>query len=286
MARELARASGTALTGREPMNPHEGQYRLGGTLAAWPRLTAPTQAQQRRLRLAYRGLTPWVYSRYGMRQWVAPWPWTRVVVKDPFALLSVPAVVRTTGALAVVVYRHPGAVLASYRRMGWRPDMAEIPRLVDLDPPSAADSGADSIVSDMARFWTALYRTAMEDTKGRPDVVVVSHEELARGGRASMAVLASRCGLVPPAGPVGSRRGAAGGADRVGEPVADPTRGRASQGAESGRLHNFNRPSEEVADSWRSHVSHAELEILDRYAASTLLDLENRRLPLAPSAGS
>jgi hypothetical protein len=267
------------------MNPHKGQYRLGGTLAAWPRLTAPTPAQQRRLRLAYRGLNPWVYSRYGVRQWVAPWPWTRVVVKDPFALLSIPAVARTTGALAIVVYRHPGAVLSSYRRMGWRPDMAEVSRLVDLDPPLAGDSDADPIVGDMARFWTALYRTVLEDTKDRSDVLLVSHEELARGGRAAMAVLASRCGLVLPAAPVGGR---AEGADAAGAgmPFVVAAESRAPQGHESSRLHNFNRPSEEVADSWRSHVPDLELELLDRYAAATLLDLHHRRLPLTPSAVS
>jgi Sulfotransferase family len=136
LARQLAGAAGTALTGREPMNPHEGQYALGGAIQAWARLVRPTPAETRALRRAYRGRTPRVYGRYGSRQWAAAWPGTRLVVKDPFAVLSVAAVHRVTGALPVLVYRHPGAVLASYRRMGWSPDVREILAAV----PDARDS--------------------------------------------------------------------------------------------------------------------------------------------------
>ena len=49
-----------------------------------------------------------------------------MVVKDPYAMLSLPAVAAVTGAIPVLVFRHPGAILASYRRVAWRPRLDEL----------------------------------------------------------------------------------------------------------------------------------------------------------------
>ena len=40
LARELARARRSGLPGREPMNPREGQFALGGTVSGWTQLDA------------------------------------------------------------------------------------------------------------------------------------------------------------------------------------------------------------------------------------------------------
>ncbi len=183
LARVLAAAPGTALAGREPMNPRGSQYGLGGTLHAWSRLESLTPGQRRRLRAAYRGYNPWVYSRYGQRQWAAPFPRTTMVVKDPFAMLSLPAVVGATGAIPVLLYRHPAAVLASYRRMGWTADVAEVAAAVpDL---MAGNSRNEADALQMARFWAALNNQALRDLASIPGGVVVGHEDLASGGTAA-----------------------------------------------------------------------------------------------------
>ena len=44
LARLLAGSPGTALAGREPMNPRGRQYALGGTLTGWARLSDLTPA--------------------------------------------------------------------------------------------------------------------------------------------------------------------------------------------------------------------------------------------------
>ena len=140
------------MTGREPMNPQPGQYRLGRTLSVWTRLETPSKRQLVALRLAYAGLTPGVYGRYGYRQWAAPWPRTRTVVKDPFAVLSIASVVTATSALPILVYRHPAAVLASYRRMGWLPDVAEVALAVsDLAGTEEPPVGTADDTQAMAR---------------------------------------------------------------------------------------------------------------------------------------
>jgi hypothetical protein len=269
LARQLAGARGCAMTGREPMNPNPGQYRLGATLDAWARLKTPNARQLVALRLAYAGLTPRVYGRYGHRQWAAPWPGTRTVVKDPFAVLSIGAVVRATSALPVLVYRHPAAVLASYRRMGWLPDVAEVSAAVS-DEVGVAPAPVDVPVSDpraMAWFWSTLYSVALRDLADVEDAVVVSHEELAVGGTPALGRLFEACGLAAP--PDEPSRGP----EAAPAPVA-------SKEDEGKVLHRLDRPPDEAATAWRSVVDDSELAMLDDLAGPTFGALQAARLPL------
>lgn len=47
---------------------------------------------------------------------------------------------------------------------------------------------------------------------------------------------------------------------------------------DSSALHNFNRPSVEVADSWREYISEAEVSPLEAIACQTLEDLNTRHI--------
>jgi hypothetical protein len=189
----LATARDTALAGREPMNPRGRQYALAHTLSGWTELTGLTGRQHRALTAAYRGHNVMVFSRYGRRQWAAPLPWTRLVVKDPFAMLSIPVVVQAVACTAVLVHRHPGAALVSYRRMGWTPDLDELAPVVTAhrrrmggeSRPALAHRGEIGEVEAMARFWSALYEIALDNCTELHDLLVISREELAGGGRAA-----------------------------------------------------------------------------------------------------
>lgn len=258
LARLLATAPGTALAGREPMNPRGRQYALGGTLDGWSRLREPTPGQVRRLRAAYRGLNPWVYSRYGIRQYAAPLPRTRVVVKDPCALLAIAPVATATGALPVLVYRHPGAVLASFRRMGWRPRVDEVRELLPgLAPPDADPA------TELASFWAAMHTAALADLADVPGAVVVSHSELAHSGAAGGAALFAAVGLEPTA-----------------RTAQELTKEGSRVAVAAGRLHDFDRSPRAVAEAWRADLSAADLDTVERIAGPTLAALELRRLQL------
>jgi hypothetical protein len=258
LARLLATAPGTALAGREPMNPRGRQYALGGTLDGWTRLREPTPGQERRLRAAYRGLNPFVYSRYGTRQYAAPLPGTRMVVKDPCALLAIAPVSRITDAVPVLVYRHPGAVLASFRRMGWRPRVGEVRDLL----PGLAPADADP-ATELAAFWAALHRAALDDLATIPEAVVVSHSELAHSGAAGGTALFAALGLKP--------------SERT---TAELTKQGSQVAVAAGRLHDFDRAPAAVAEAWRTKLPVEDLEIVERIAGETLAELDSRRLQL------
>lgn len=256
LARLLASSPGTGLAGREPMNPRGRQYALAGTLSGWAELTDLSARQAVALRAAYRGVNPMVVSRYGRRQWAAPWPWTRVVIKDPFALLSLPAVVAATGATPVLVWRHPAAVLASYRRMGWRADLAEVRPILTAHRTSHTDGGLPvptsaprDDVEAMAEFWAALHEIALDHLPA--SAVVVSHEDLAAGGEDAARRLLERLGLDWPGVTVSAGSGDAG----------------------TG-LHRLDRDPATVAHGWRAHVDADEVDRIEALAGGILERLD------------
>lgn len=276
LARLLATAPGTALAGREPMNPSRGQYSLGRTLTGWTRLQDPVPKQRRALRRAYRGVNPLLYGRYGRRQWAAPWPWTRLIVKDPFALLSIPAVERVTSARPVVVFRHPGAVLASYRRMGWTPDLDDLRPILrrhlrQKGGGSHANPGlghARTAAAAMGRFWAGLHGVVLDDLAAT-NPLIVSHEELAKAGEDGSARLFRELGL-------------AWSDDTASEFQVDSVASK----EDASTLHNFDRDPAAVADAWRSKLSHDEIKEIERITAPVHTHLQDVRLDLSqPAAG-
>lgn len=243
------------------MNPRSGQFALGGTVHGWTEIDVPSSRQARLLRRCYRGHEPRTFSRYGRKQWTAVLPWATTIVKDPFALLSVPAIVRTTGAVPIVVYRHPGAVLASYRRMGWTANVEEIRLLQSWAPgPAPLDD-----VAAMIELWNFLHGRVLTWLPLVPDAVLVSHAELSLGGAAALDVVRRRCGLRPLAG---SRAAvSAGKAAGPGTPAV-------------AELHRFQRRADEVANGWRTRLREEELARLEQETAGTWDALQSRRLTL------
>lgn len=254
LARSLAAAPGTSLPGREPMNPRGRQFALGGRLDGWVRRETFSAEEAAVLRRCYSGREPRTFSRYGVRQWRAPWPGTRVVIKDPFALLSLAAVSATTGAVPVLIYRHPAAVLASYRRMGWTADTAELAALGAPGPDTADDVGA------IAAAWHWSHQVALGDLDRVSDAVVVSHAALTAAGEVGLWALGDRLQLdVPQLRQARLRR----------------------WGWQAAReLHNFDRSPAAVETGWRTQVGPGEIARLETATAAVWEQLETRQLPL------
>jgi hypothetical protein len=269
LARQLATDPHTCLPGREPMNPRGRQFALGGQLDSWVRRQAFSPAEAAVLRRCYQGREPRAMSRYGKRQWAALLPRTRIVVKDPFALLSVGAVHRLTGAVPVVVYRNAAAVLASYRRMHWSPDTRE---LVALGAPEPVD---DSDLAAMAAMWSWCHETVLSDLRDIPAAVVVSHQELTVGGATAWQALGRHLGL-------DLRLTSADGTQLPSTAPSAPATG--SDHPDDG-LHNFDRSSSDVESGWRRRLDPAEISRMEDMVSGAWRRLEDSRLPL-PAAHS
>ncbi|MGA8247955.1 MAG: sulfotransferase [Nocardioides sp.] len=275
LARVLATSPRAALAGREPMNPRGRQYALGGTLPGWASLSDLTVHQRIALRSAYRGCNPLVFGRYGRRQWAAPLPWVRVVVKDPFALLSLPVIASTTGALPVVLFRHPGAVLASYQRMGWQPDLDELQGVLSGLPAESgrardlpARAASDPLVA-MGWFWSTLYDLALDGLESTgTSAVIVSHEELADNGEGAGRALFEAVGLSW--GPATTHEFAQSSSES--SVPQDPT-----------ALHNLHRSGHEAATGWRSRLTDSEISTIEQVTEETRDRLDRARLQVSLS---
>jgi len=277
LARELATARNTSLPGREPMNPRHGQFALGGSLSGWARLGPnPGDRQRRTLGRVYQGLEPRTYGRYGVRAWAAPLPWVRVIIKDPFALLSLPAVTEVTGARAVVLFRHPAALLASYRRMGWQPDVQEIRDLGLLSPLGEPDAGStNDDVAAMGWFWAACYAAVLQDVASLPGVLVADHATLVHGGAEALRSLAGRLDLHGLHGAPATHHVSTHAADHSGAHAAP-------------QLHRFDRTPAEVAEGWRRDVGPDEVRRIEELTAPVLHELTARsvRFRVGDATGS
>lgn len=171
-------------------------------------------------------------------------------------MLSMSAVHEVTGAESVLLFRHPGASLTSYRRMGWVPDNDELAPViaefitkngecVGVQPPPA--TGATDVES-MAWFWNALYGIALHDA-GRLDdkVLILAHEDIAAGGSSFGTQLFAHLGLPW--------------SDRISEQFVQNSRARAP--IDTTALHNFDRNPAQVAHEWESRVTPEEREYLE-----------------------
>ena len=265
VARLLAQSDSTAMLGREPMNPREGQFALGGRLSGWVRLERADDRSAALLRRIYAGREPRTFGRYGVRQWRAAASRTCLVVKDPFALLSIQVVSDVTGATPVVVFRSAAETLSSYRRMGWTADTEEFVAL-------GATGEVRDDVAAMAQFWSWGYDRALDAlddlaAQGRP-YAVVSHSDLTASGVAGQNLLRGTLGLDPVTHSAPSTEArSASGADRI-----DP-----------GRLHNFDRTPDEVLSGARTNIEPDEAARLEKLTAATWSRLESEKLTVTAS---
>ncbi|MGC4110221.1 MAG: hypothetical protein QM747_07310 [Nocardioides sp.] len=283
LARLCATAPGTSMPGRELMTP-EG-YALHHSIDGWVALDSLTPRQRRLVRLSYVGLNPFTFGRYGRRQLSASRPSTRVVVKDPFAMLSLPVMCEVTGAEPLMVYRHPGAMLVSYRRMGWQPDLTELRPILrrhradhgttDSGLPELPLPGETDDATAMAVFWSILYEIALDRAEGIDGLVVVSHEGLAGGGMPAVEKLFSTLGLRTSEGTAAEIEREQG----AGKAPADTG---SSGGGDRPALHDFNRSPAQAAGAWRDRLEPGELDRMESVGAAMLARLEALRLTLDP----
>lgn len=246
------------MPGREPMNPRGKQFRLGGHLDSWVRRESFDDRETAVLRRCYAGREPRTFSRYGIRQWAAPLGSTRVVIKDPFALLSIAGVHKATGTLPVLLYRHPGAVLVSYRRMGWSADSEELGALGAPPPSGPGDLEA------MLAMWNWCHQVALEDLASLDDAVIVSHHGLTVGGRSAQDVLRTRLGLAAPKSEQSTGSGD----------------GDAGQERRDGVLHDFSRSAADVDAGWKKHLEADEVAAIEAEVRDVWTELEQRALPV------
>jgi hypothetical protein len=134
----------------------------------------------------------------------------RPLLKDPFAVFSVPWFARRLGCAVVITVRHPAAFASSLLRLGWAFDFRDLlaqPLLMRdwLEPfrPAMEQCLADpeDVIGQASLLWRMIYSAVAQMEAQDPQFLVVRHEDLSRDPMGGFKNLYDRLGLAfsPPA---------------------------------------------------------------------------------------
>lgn len=111
----------------------------------------------------------------------------RALLKDPFAVFSMPWFAKRLNCQIVVIVRHPAAFASSLKRLNWPFDFRDL-----LDQPllmrdhleaHRADmetTRADDLIGQAALLWRMIYRVVHATLDLHPAFKVIRHEDLSR----------------------------------------------------------------------------------------------------------
>jgi len=109
----------------------------------------------------------------------------RPLLKDPFAIFSIPWFIEQLNCEVVVSIRHPAAVASSLKRLNWPfqfQDLREQPLLMRdclAEFRSAMESVNDTdIIEQSGLLWKMIYQTLRTYTTKYPGIHIVRHEDL------------------------------------------------------------------------------------------------------------
>jgi len=124
------------------------------------------------------------------------------LLKDPFAVFSLPWFIERLGCRVVVTVRHPAAFASSLKRLNWPFDFRDLldqPLLMrDHLEPFRADMERilpDDVIGQSALIWRMVYRVVHADAERFPSVIVVRHEDLSRDPVAAYARVFESLGI-------------------------------------------------------------------------------------------
>ena len=125
-----------------------------------------------------------------------------VLMKDPFAVFSLPWFIERLNCRVVVTVRHPAGFASSLKRLNWPFDFRNLldqPLLMrDHLEPFRADMEripSDDVIGQSALIWRMVYRVVHATRERFPSVIVVRHEDLSRAPLAEYARLYESLGI-------------------------------------------------------------------------------------------
>jgi hypothetical protein len=109
----------------------------------------------------------------------------RALIKDPFAVFSMPWFAEKLKCQVVITVRHPAGFASSLKRLNWPFDFHNLldqPALMrdhlEADRAEMESVPPDDIIAQAALLWRLIYRVAHQTSSLHPDFKVVRHEDL------------------------------------------------------------------------------------------------------------
>ena len=128
----------------------------------------------------------------------------RPLLKDPFAVFSVPWFAEVLGCQVIILVRHPLAFVSSLKRLQWTFDFQDLlsqPLLMrdHLEPfrdqMSAMINNPDDVIAQGSLLWRMVYSVVDGYRSSYPEFMVVRHEDLSRNPEGGFRDLYASLGL-------------------------------------------------------------------------------------------
>jgi hypothetical protein len=126
----------------------------------------------------------------------------RALLKDPFAVFSIPWFVKKLDCQVVITVRHPAAFASSLQRLNWHFDFKDLldqPLLLrdHLEPfrEPMLSIPADDVIGQAALLWKMIYATVHKFCESHPELILVRHEEYSRAPVERFRELYAKLGL-------------------------------------------------------------------------------------------
>jgi hypothetical protein len=127
----------------------------------------------------------------------------RALLKDPFAVFSMPWFAQRLNCRVVVTVRHPAGFASSLKRLDWPFDFRNLldqPMLMrdhlEADRADMESIQADDVIGGAALLWRMIYRVVHSTLRLHPDFKVVRHEDLSLDPIAGYKALYKSLGLI------------------------------------------------------------------------------------------
>lgn len=113
----------------------------------------------------------------------------RPLLKDPFAVFSIPWFIKRFNTRVIVLVRHPAAMASSLMRLGWHFDFSDFfsqPMLMKdhLEPfrsnMEQIQALPEDLIAQSSLLWKMIYHTVLEFQRRFPEIILVRHEDLSK----------------------------------------------------------------------------------------------------------
>ncbi len=117
----------------------------------------------------------------------------RPLIKDPFALFSIPWFIKRLGCQVVVILRHPAAFASSLKRLNWCFQIEDLlaqplltrdwlspfqDEMLAITESHHVEAASDDIISRASLLWRMAYHCVNLIRQEFPQLIIVRHEDL------------------------------------------------------------------------------------------------------------
>ncbi len=179
------------------------------------------------------------------------------LLKDPFAVFSIPWFVERLNSRVVVTVRHPAAFASSLKRMNWSFDFNDLlnqPLLMHdhLEPyrKEMRSIATDDVIGQASLLWAMVYRTVQAACQQDPSIRVVRHEDLSLDPVAGYQQLYDELGLNFTPG--------------VKRKIMDSSSSENPAELSRKKVHSVKLDSRANLDNWKHRLSSGEINLIRR----------------------